>query len=235
MDRLQSVRLLTLGVVVAVFAPRAAAQTAKPHVVREDIEWLDVWLPNTNRQDLPRVLLIGDSITRAYGPGVETRLTGVAYVGRMATSKSLGDPALLEQVALVLREQRFDLIHFNNGLHGHEYSEDEYRAAFPELLSTIRRYAPGSRLVWASSTDVRETGDLGKAAPFTARIIERNKIAATFASKEGIEVDDLYSLVTDHPEWHSQDGVHFNQEGVKAQAAQVSSVVKGALAKPQPR
>lgn len=84
--------------VLFVLASAAASQT-KP-VVREDTEWLDVWLPNTNSHDLPRVLLIGDSITRGYGPQVEADLKGKAYVGRMATSKSLGDPALLEEVAL---------------------------------------------------------------------------------------------------------------------------------------
>ena len=223
-----------LGIVFAVLALCAAAQTANPHVVREDIEWLDVWLPHTNQHDLPRILLIGDSITRAYGPRVEDRLKGLGYVGRMATSKSLGDPALLEQVALVLQEQRFDIIHFNNGLHGHEYSEDEYRAAFPELLSTIRRNAPGSRLVWASSTDAREPGHLDRVTPYTERVIERNRIAAAIASKEGIPVDDLFSLVKDHPEWHVNDGVHFNEEGVQAQAAQVTAVLKEMLAKVRP-
>ena len=29
---------------------------------REDIEWLNVWLPHTNDRDLPRVLLIGNSL-----------------------------------------------------------------------------------------------------------------------------------------------------------------------------
>ena len=30
--------------------------------VREDIEWLDVWMPHTNDTLLPRVLYIGNSI-----------------------------------------------------------------------------------------------------------------------------------------------------------------------------
>ena len=68
--------------VFLVLASAAAAQT-KP-AVREDIEWLDVWLPNTNSHDLPRVLLIGDSITRGYGPRVEADLKGKAYVGRVS-------------------------------------------------------------------------------------------------------------------------------------------------------
>src|SRR4051812_35843495 len=85
---------------------------------RESIEWLDIWMPHTNDHGLPRVLLIGDSITRGYGKQVESNLKDKAYVARLASSKSLGDPALLEQVALVLREQSFEAIHFNNGMHG---------------------------------------------------------------------------------------------------------------------
>ena len=44
--------------------------------VRENIEWLDVWMPRTNDTLLPRVLLIGNSITRAYNNSVEKRLEG---------------------------------------------------------------------------------------------------------------------------------------------------------------
>src|SRR3954464_11531887 len=107
-----------------------SANAAEP--IRENTEWLDVWLPNTNDRGLPRVLLIGDSITRGYGKQVEANLKDKAYVGRMATSKSLGDPALLDEVAVVLREQAFDIIHFNNGMHGDGYSEAAYAAALPE-------------------------------------------------------------------------------------------------------
>ena len=49
------------------------------------------------RTHQPEIVLIGDSITRGYGPRVEENLKGVAYVSRMATSKSLGDPALMMQ------------------------------------------------------------------------------------------------------------------------------------------
>lgn len=58
---------------------------------RETVEWIDVWLPHTNDDKLPRVLLIGNSITRGYYPKVEKLLKGKAYVARLTTSKSLGD------------------------------------------------------------------------------------------------------------------------------------------------
>ncbi len=211
------------------FALMTVAAAAPKAVVRENIEWLDVWLPNSNDRDLPRVLLIGDSITRGYGKRVEARLMGKAYVGRMATSKSLGDPALLDEVALVLKEQPFDVIHFNNGMHGFGYSEEEYAAALPALLATLRRGAPSAKLIWASTTDVRQRDRLEAADPKTARIIQRNRAAAGVVQKENIPIDDLFSLVRDHPEYHAQDGVHFNAKGSETLAAQVSNSIEQLL------
>ena len=60
-----------------------------PAPVREDTEWLDVWLPDTNARDLPRVLLIGDSITHGYYPEVRAHLKGRAYVARLTTSQTI--------------------------------------------------------------------------------------------------------------------------------------------------
>ncbi len=212
------------------FLMLAVAATAAPkHVVRESIEWLDVWLPNTNDHDLPRVLLIGDSITRGYGKQVEADLKGKAYVGRMADSKSLGDPALLDEVALVLREETFDIIHFNNGMHGDGYSEAEYAAALPTLLATLHRYAPRAKLIWASTTDVRRRNQLEVTDPKTDRIVQRNQSAAAIMRNRNIPIDDLFSLVREHPEYHAQDGVHFNEHGYETLAAQVSASIEKLL------
>jgi hypothetical protein len=118
--------------------------TAHAHgISREDIEWLDVWLPHTNEDGLPHVLLIGDSITRGYYPNVERALVGRAYVGRLSTSKSLGDPALLKEIALILGEGHYQVIPFNNDLHGSGYSETAYAQALPSVSAVFRRFAPG--------------------------------------------------------------------------------------------
>ncbi len=208
----------------------AAALAATPqHVTRENIEWLDVWLPDTNVHDLPRVLLIGDSITRGYGKQVEALLHGKAYVGRLATSKSLSDPALLDQVALIVQEQRFEIIHCNNGMHGEGYSEEEYAAALPQLVATLRRYAPDAKLILATTTDVRRRGNLQEVDGKTARIVQRNRSVAALAAREHIPVDDLFPLVQDHPEYHAADGVHFNEQGYQVLAAQVAASIEKLL------
>jgi lysophospholipase L1-like esterase len=203
----------------------STALSQEPHVSREAIEWCNVWIPDASGTKLPRVLLIGDSITGGYGPKVADELKGKASVARLTTSKSIGDPVLLAEVALVLDQCHFDVVHFNNGLHGWGYTEAEYERSFPDLLTTIRKHAPKAKLVWATITPMRQSGKLDVIAEGTKRVEARNKIAERIASTEAIAVNDLYGLVKDHPEYWSQDGVHFNEKGISAQAAQVSQRV----------
>ncbi len=203
-----------------------------PRLMREDVEWLDVWLPDANASDRPRVLLIGDSIARGYGPEVERRLQGRAYLARLATSKGLGDPALLAEVALVLGQSRFDVVHFNNGLHGFGYSEDEYRAAFPALLEAIRKGARDAKLIWATTTPIRDRDQPRRFDPRTDRVRARNAIAAKIVAAGKIPVDDLFGLSEGHPEYQAPDGIHFNEKGTSAQAEQVVRSILAALPAP---
>lgn len=190
-------------------------------VRRERIEWCDAWLPDMNSQDLPRVMLIGDSITRGYYSPVEQLLKGKAYVARITTSKAIGDPALLEEIAVFLKQARFDAVHFNIGMHGWAYSEEEYRQHFPALVATVRKHAPQAKLVWASTTPIRADSEKGAT---NDRIARRNAIAREFAAAEAIPVDDLHALMTPHGDMHS-DNVHFNKEGSALMAEQVAREV----------
>jgi lysophospholipase L1-like esterase len=201
------------------------AQAESPKVVRESIEWCNIWIPDADNAKLPRVLLIGDSITQNYYPLVAERLGGKASVGRLATSKSLGDPAYLAEVELVLKQYRFDVIHFNNGLHGFGYTEADYQRDFPALLAMFKKLAPGTKLIWATTTPMRVAGNPAAFDPKTERVKHRNRIAQEFVAKAGISVDDLFGLVESHPEYHGGDGVHFSPAGVAAEAQQVSRAV----------
>ena len=191
-------------------------------------DWANIWIPEATGTKLPRVLLIGDSITAGYGGKVNESLKGKASVAQLATSKSVGDPVLLVEVALVLDQCRFDVVHFNNGLHGWDYSEAEYEKHFPELIATIRKHAPRAKLIWATTTPMRKPKDLSVVAENTKRVQARNKIAEGIVSTEGIAVDDLYGLVKDHTDYWSPDGVHFNAKGIAAQAEQVTTRIRKA-------
>jgi len=82
--------------------------------VRERIEWIDIWVTDADKTDLPRVLLVGDSITRGYFGGVEKHLAGKAYCARLTTSKCVSDPTFNDDLKLILNQYKFSVIHFNN-------------------------------------------------------------------------------------------------------------------------
>jgi hypothetical protein len=56
----------------------------------------------------------------------------------LTTSKSFGDPGLLKEIDLIMNYYKFDIVHCNNGLHGFDYTEAEYKKAFPAFIKTIR-------------------------------------------------------------------------------------------------
>ena len=198
--------------------------------VRERIEWMDVWVTDADKDDLPRVLLIGDSITRGYFDEVEKRLTGKVHCARLTTSKCVADPSFVDEVQLLLKQYKFDVIHFNNGLHGWGYTEEQYERGLEGLLDAVKKSSGGAKWIWATTTPTRERGDLQKFSEKTERVKVRNQIAAEIMKKQGIPTDDLYSLVEKHPEWQSGDGVHFNGKGKTAQGAAVAESVLKRLA-----
>jgi lysophospholipase L1-like esterase len=200
---------------------------------RESIEWLDIWAPNTNDKGLPRVLLIGNSITRLYNPIVERLLKGKAYVARLTTSKSVGDPALLDEISMFMRQYSFDVVHFNNGMHGWAYSEEEYRRAFPKFFETIKKYAPHATLIWATTTPRRKGKGMLQIDSLTNRIKERNRIATEYLSKKsGVIIDDLYSVISSNPAYYENgDGTHPNAVGVKVLADKVTEIISETLDK----
>jgi hypothetical protein len=207
----------------------ASAAEVSPAAL-ESIEWCDIWISHANETNLPRVLLIGDSITRAYYPEVEKRLAGKAYVGRLSSSAFISDPALLAQIRMTLCQYKFDVIHFNNGMHGWQHSEREYERAFLEFLRTIQKGAPTAKLIWANTTPLKASPTLSSGDQTQAtdeRIAARNAIALKFVSAKKIPVDDLNTPMREHPEYHS-DQVHFNDQGISLQADQVAARV-GAL------
>jgi hypothetical protein len=203
--------------------------TAPP--AHESVEWCDIWISHANETNLPRVLLIGDSIARDYYSEVEKKLAGKAFVARLSTSRFVADPVFLKELELVLDGTKFDVIHFNNGMHGWQHSEAEYRKAFPKFIKTIQSHAPKAKLIWAATTPLRDGKGVAydtKADYSDARIAARNAIAAEIVTAQRIPIDDLNAPMTGHPELHS-DNVHFNGRGIQIQATQVCAELERLL------
>ncbi len=201
--------------------------------VRERIEWIDIWVTDADKDDLPRALLVGDSITRGYFGETEKHLAGKAYCARLTTSKCVSDPSFNDDLQLLLKQYKFSVIHFNNGLHGWGYSEDQYRDGLAKTVAAVKKHAADARFVWATTTPVREKSDLQKFGDRTERVRARNRIAADIMKQHGIPTNDLFNLVEEHPDWYSTDGVHFNAKGKEAHARQVAQSVLECLAVPE--
>ena len=145
--------------------------------------------------------------------------------------RALTDPVLLKEIALVLDQMRFDVIHFNNGMHGWQHTELEYQKAFPAFLETIKTHAPKARLIWAATTPIRASKGVNADAKLECsneRIAARNAIAAAIVTAQDIPTDDLNLAMRGHDEYHS-DNVHFVSRGVQVQAAQVAAAIEPLL------
>jgi lysophospholipase L1-like esterase len=211
----------------------AFAQTRLP--ITEKIEWTWTDRPETPQPSLPNVLLVGDSITRGYYPAVAKDLTGVANVYLFATSCSSGDPRLPGQLHdyFSMMDVKFAAVHFNNGMHGWGYTEQQYAAGLPGMIAALRAGAPQAMLLWATTTpllhDPAPTAE--QATPSSnARIDERNRLAAVLMSRENISTDDQHALMLQHQDTHNGD-VHFTEAGSAIQAAQVAAIIRKALPK----
>jgi hypothetical protein len=223
--------LFTLSIATGIAINLTAAEPSIAPPAHESIEWCDIWISHANESNLPRVLLIGDSIVRDYYPEVEKNLAGKAFVARLSTSRFIGDPVLAKEIEMVLDATKFDVIQFNNGMHGWQHSEAEYRKALPKVLRTIQAHAPGARLIWATTTPLRDGKGVAsdtKAEYSDERIAARNAIAADIMTARRVPTNDLNTAMRGHPEFHS-DNVHFNNQGIQIQAAQVSAELEKLL------
>ena len=209
--------------------PATAAQPTTSNT--EKIEWTWTDRPEAPVAGLPNVLLLGDSITRAYYLATANDLKGIANVYLFAGSACSGDYRLPEQIRDYFRMMGVDfaVVHFNNGMHGWGYTEQQYAAGLTELIAAVRSGAPKAKLIWANTTPVLHDSLEGEAS--NSRIDARNKLAAEVMSRERIPIDDQHGLMLKHQDLH-QDNVHFTAAGSAIEAEQVAAMLRTAIVKP---
>jgi hypothetical protein len=204
----------------------AQSLTSKP----EEVEWTWEVRPPHPDPMLPNVLLLGDSITRNYFPQVTEDLKGAANVYLMAVSTSVGDPRLPKQIAefLAMQNVAFRVVHFNNGMHGWEYSESQFQAAFPSFLKSVKALVHSrDSLIWATITPVQAHAMNGAS---NERIEQRNKIALTQVRAANISVDDQHVLMMKHLDTY-EDSVHFGPAGARLMGDQAAEAIRAFLKK----
>ena len=193
----------------------------------ETISWNHSWIvKSTPAQNLPNVLLIGDSHVERYYPVVNNLLKDKAVVSKITTSLSMGDPTFMPQLAGLLAGHKFDYIFFNNGLHGVLFTPREYAADISKVYKLLTKNNPSVKFVWANTTARRVPNQLDSFDAYHQDVIERNKYVAAFCAKKNVKVLDFFSLTVNNKSLFTQDGIHVNEAGVAAQAKLIAEVVK---------
>ena len=183
---------------------------------------------------LPRVLLIGDSISMGYTLGVRARLDGVANVHRIPEN---GGPTSrgVERLDDWLGERRWKVIHANFGLHDLKIMDEmgsrqvpprEYRANLEAIHKRLASVA--DEVIWASTTPVPEGPVNPRREP--SDVVRYNDLAAAVAASRGVVVNDLYTLVLPRlSELQQPVNVHFRPEGSEVLADAVAAAIVAAL------
>jgi len=183
-------------------------------------------------EGLPRVLLIGDSISIGYTLPTRKLLHGKANLHRIPANGGDTDRGL-QKIDQWLGKGKWDVIHFNWGLHdlkridGKTYQVplQQYRENLTKLVGRLKK--TGATLIWCSTTPVPE----GVRPPRTnADAVAYNKVAAEIMAANQIAVDDLYSFVLPRMgDIQRPANVHFTRDGSISLAHQVAAAILNAL------
>ena len=191
--------------------------------------------------NLPKVLLIGDSISQGYTPFVKEMMADTAQVVRIpGNGRNTG--FALTKIEEWLGETKWDVIHFNWGLHDLCYRHPDskvygnrdkvkgkithtpevYEANLEQLV--IRLKKSGAKLIWATTTPVPP----GEAGRFVEDAVRYNHVAATVMKRHRITVNNLHdALLPRFAEFASLPGdVHLTKDGYRFLAEHVVSAIK---------
>ena len=229
-----SITLFTASALLAQ-APKPAKATPRP----KDPAFATV----EDTAGLPRVLLIGDSISMGYTIPTRELLNGVANVHRIPTNGSSTDVGLKNLDAWLASDgpdKKWDVIHFNWGLHDLKHWKDgkmdpagpqvnpvdQYEKNLREIVARLKK--TGAKLIFATTTPVPE-GTVGRVAKDE---IGYNEAALRVMKDEGVAIDDLHALAAAKiADIQLPANVHFSAPGYKTLAEQVAASIKTALGK----
>lgn len=188
----------------------------KPYRDREDIEWTNTWVEACLEPNKPRMLLIGDSVTRELRSEMSTLYPKYAfdYIG---TSSSFDDPCFYNVFEAFFKNNfyKYNQIFCNIGAKhcwyintvNRQEDSQRYEKNFSKFIKYIKKrglhvvilLTPPNRL----AEDVQKWDD-----EKNKEIKNRNKIQSKVAEREKIITIDLYDMVM-KKQYAYRDNYHF--------------------------
>jgi len=212
-------------------------------------------LPDPREADdpkLPRVLVIGDSISMNYHEAAKAALKGIAnYHRNEGNAGSSANGVSKAELWLGNHHEKglhWDVIQLNHGLHDLKQSYDaasdtwgdytipitEYKANLEKEIAILR--TTGAKLIWCSTTPVPNS-NMGTFARRKGACAEFNAAALEVIHRHpDILVNNLHAVVDGSPvfdNWRKGKDVHFYQkEEQRVLGEAVAATVRKALEKP---
>lgn len=199
-----------------------------------------------NQKVLPKVLILGDSISIGYTPFVKEMMLGIAEVSRPELEDGTpencgGTTKAVMELDRWIGDEKWNVIHFNFGLHDLKHIDpdtgensmnpkDPQQAPLKQYkknLSQIvdRLIETEAHLIYATTTPYPNPVDGPLRMPGQAQ--KYNEAALKIVGKHDIQVNDLYSFVKPQMETLMlKRNVHFNEDGSKALAEEVVRIIK---------
>lgn len=199
--------------------------------------------------EMPKVLIIGDSISIGYLPFAREMMAGEAMVTRPFDAN--GEPENCQgttngvaHIGKWIGKERWDVIHFNFGLHDIKHVKPDtgknsnnpsdpqqadvvqYKENLAEIVNTLK--ATNAKLVFATTTPYPDTVSKPLRTP---GMPERyNRAAIAIMKRNGIPVNDLHDFVAPQmAALQRPDNVHFTETGYKALAVEVVKAIRAVL------
>jgi lysophospholipase L1-like esterase len=198
------------------------------------------WTTEFKPTPLPKVLIIGDSISNGYFKPLQEKLKDVAVLTHNEVNAQHTAYAL-KNLDKWLGDTRWDVIHFNFGLHDLKYIDaqgqrtsvetgkqqipiEQYEQNLDKIVEQLKK--TGAKLIFATTTPVPD----GSWSRVKGDAAIYNRTAIKVMEKHGVQIDDLYSFALLRlKEIQQNQDVHFTQKGSEQLAEQVAKSILKAL------
>ena len=208
-------------------------------VERADVQkqFPEAFAPVVDDPALPRVLIIGDSISIGYTPFVRASLKGVANVHRVFENGGPTSRGLM-QLSTWLGTDRWDVIRLNFALHDLKRNDaDQVQVPISDYERNLRTLvaklqATGAKLIFATTTPVPGRTSNRKQED----VLAYNAVAERVMHELGVPLDDLHAFALPRlAEIQLPKNVHYTPKGYEALAGPVTAAIRAQLpSKPRP-
>ena len=195
-----------------------------------------------------RVLILGDSTSMRYAPIMRKIYPEVDIVRPRGNHQ--GTVTALKNLERWLGKDKWDVIHFNFGLHDFKHMDpdtgkpsnnqehpfwvppEQYRENLEKIVKRLQK--TGAVLIFATTTPVPPDEHY--------RVIDNrmspvyNKIALEIMKEHDVVINDLYNYILPNlAKWQQKKDVHFHKLGSTKIAEKIKETIKTALNEPNAR